>query len=320
MARYSRDFQLRSSPDAVFNAVHQYLIPEGYEYIQYDNENVFKKGKGFWTGPTFFKLSFTTSTVRLEAWMKYALLPGVYIGEFGPTGFVAAAAKGPFKRRIAYIEAVIRQYADIPTPQAPPIRQSMCTEQNVENQLYYDMFCTNCGTKLEPGVSICANCGQAVASTAASPQAISQTRILENSQPPYTDLSVQMPTPPSDRYISKRDFRNNYVPSFKSNLRSIAILCYVVAGINAVIAIAFNPITIIDSLILLGFTLGMHLGKSKVCAVLLLILGCIELIMGFIADSAASGALWLIAGIIAVVIFNKADKQYKNFIFSNVSK
>lgn len=149
MARYSKDFPLKTSPDAIFQTVYQYLITEGYEYIQYDHENVFKKGKGLMAGPTFLKLSFSESTVRLEAWMKYALLPGVYVGELGLTGFVGAAVKGPLKRRVARIETILTQYAATP---------AVTYGAQFDRPGYF--FCTNCGTKLPQGTAFCPNCGQ----------------------------------------------------------------------------------------------------------------------------------------------------------------
>ncbi len=163
MARYCNDFLLNESPDSVFHAVQQYLLSEGYEYTQYENEPVFKKGKGVWTGPTFFKLSFYEGGVRLEAWMKYALLPGVYVGELGATGFVGAAAKGPLKRRIAQIETILSQYvhAQNPQPQAQPNAPTAAPSATV-GVLPGAKHCTACGAALASDASFCTSCGQAV--------------------------------------------------------------------------------------------------------------------------------------------------------------
>ena len=168
MARYIKDFRVAASPDTIFGAVYPYLMSEGYEYIQYENENVFKKGKGLMTGPTFIKLSFAGNAVRLEAWMKYALFPGVYVGELGLTGFVGAAVKGPLKRRVAQIEAMIMQHAnyDFSAQQQAPYaaqtpQQSAYAAQTAANQPG-QVFCMNCGTRLAQGTSFCPNCGQHV--------------------------------------------------------------------------------------------------------------------------------------------------------------
>ena len=119
MARYVNILPLQAPPEALFNAIHAYLTSEGYEYRQYKNENVFKKGMGLMAGPSFIKVSFSQNTVMVEAWMKFALLPGVYMGEMDLTGFTGAAVKGPLKKRVAQVEAMILQYAGAPMAGAP---------------------------------------------------------------------------------------------------------------------------------------------------------------------------------------------------------
>lgn len=48
MARYIRDFHISVNPQSIHSQINQYLQSEEYEYIQYDGENVFKKGQGIW--------------------------------------------------------------------------------------------------------------------------------------------------------------------------------------------------------------------------------------------------------------------------------
>lgn len=73
-----------------------------------------------------------------------------------------------------------------------------------------------------------------------------------------------------------------------------------------------NPVGIIDALVLAGLALGMHLAKSKVCAILILILSVVEVVASIMYG--AFPFWWLIAGISAVVTFSKIDKQYKQFL------
>lgn len=122
------------------------------------------------------------------------------------------------------------------------------------------------------------------------------------------------------QYISKKEFINKYAePSLRNNIRNIAIFCYVCAGLTFVVSCLLNPFGIIDALLLAGFALGMHLGKSKVFAILILVLSIIEVIAGLVSG-AASGVIWVVAGITAVITFNKIDKQYKQFLYSNNMK
>ena len=113
--------------------------------------------------------------------------------------------------------------------------------------------------------------------------------------------------------MSRKEFVERYAqPSLKTSITSIAILCYVCAGLTFLVSCLTNPFGIIDALLLAGLALGMHLAKSKVCAILILVLSIIEVIASLIVG--AFPFLWLIAGISAVVTFSKIDKQYKQFL------
>lgn len=71
----------------------------------------FKKGIGALTAPTFVKVSFYAQTVQVEAWLKYAILPGVFVGEIGMTGFIGCAVKGAMKNAVHQIEGMLQYYA-----------------------------------------------------------------------------------------------------------------------------------------------------------------------------------------------------------------
>ena len=154
MARTVKAFPMAYMPDALFNDIYAYLMSEGYEYIQYNNENVFKKGKGLTMGPTFIKVSFQNNAVYLEAWLKFAVLPGVYAGESGLDGLMGVAVKGPLKTRFARIESMIQQYAYNQMCD-PPCKAPWEIEPP-------QRFCPNCGASLTPGAAFCTNCGNAV--------------------------------------------------------------------------------------------------------------------------------------------------------------
>lgn len=147
---------MASVPETLFNEIYSYLLSEGYEYTQYQNEQVFKKGVGLVSGPTFVKVSFQGNMVCLEAWMKFAVVPGVYAGEYGLTDLVGAVAKGPLKSRVAYIEFLIQRYGGSPMfspaayPPAMPVQPGP------------GRFCTRCGAPLAPDAAFCTNCGNAV--------------------------------------------------------------------------------------------------------------------------------------------------------------
>jgi len=70
----------------------------------------------------------------------------------------------------------------------------------------------------------------------------------------------------------------------------------------------------IDGLVLLGLTLGMHLGKSRGCAIAIFVVSIIEVIVSL--QIQAFPWVWLVVGISSLVIFNKIEKQYKAFLYN----
>ena len=191
MSRTVKDYQFTGPQEPLFAAVHSYLMSEGYDYITYHGEIVFKKGFGIASGPTFIKISFGQDLVRLEGWLKFAALPGVYAGESDLTGLMGFAVKGPLKKRYAWIESMIMQGGgkllgtpNNPTPLPPqpfmpaaaqstdpddqdaPLAQQNTPPaqpaQPVAAERTAPRFCTNCGAELQPGAAFCTQCGHKV--------------------------------------------------------------------------------------------------------------------------------------------------------------
>lgn len=333
MARYIKDFYVNSDFQSIYSIIHQYLQNEGYEYIQYDGENVFKKGNGVFANPSFFKFSYVGNTVRMETWMKYALFPGVYVGELGLDGFVGSAMKGPWKNRISKIEAILinlgnqitfqqQQYQDDNETQLLNENDSFeetCVMSDNKAEISSTIYCTGCGSQMPAGTAFCSVCGQKRQDT--NIQNTLQRNSTQNSMPNQQVFSQAntfngpngIQASPTECSVSRKEFINKYAqPSIKRDIKSIAILCYVCAGLTFIVSCLLNPIGIIDALILTGFALGMHLAQSKVCAILILILSIIEVLLSLVSGSFPFW--WLIAGISAVVTFNKIEKQYKSFI------
>lgn len=147
MPRYTSEFQTNVPAQFTFDAFNQYLSMEGYEYTNYKNESVFKKGKGLATGPTFVKLTISDDLiVRIEAWCKFAILPGVYAGEMGLDGAAGIAIKKPLKQRVIYLENMLMQAGAIPLAAQPafvsgvmgtqPYRFAQQNPQMIQQQQY----------------------------------------------------------------------------------------------------------------------------------------------------------------------------------------
>lgn len=172
MGRTIRDFQVTVPPETIFQEIQQYLTAEGYTFTQFQNENLFKKGNGILMGPTFIKVSWMNYSMRLEAWMKMAILPFVFVGENDLESFVGAAVKGPLKDRFAHIEDIIRKYSVNPAGaygQQPYGQQAWQGQQNQAAQQGWQaqqnqaaqqpVICRACGAANTSGLGFCSNCG-----------------------------------------------------------------------------------------------------------------------------------------------------------------
>jgi len=107
MARYTRDITTGKSEDELKKSIQEFMGKEGFKDTVYNQEKVWKKGMGILTGPQFLKTELQSGAVRLQAWIKLALLPGVYIGEMGITGFFGFALKAVLKKRVENLEKLI---------------------------------------------------------------------------------------------------------------------------------------------------------------------------------------------------------------------
>ena len=199
MARYHNEFKFNHPiHEQLFADIHQYMLSEGYEYRNFEGENVYKKGKGIAAGPTFIKIMADDGRIVVEAWVKFAVLPGVYAGESGLDSMAfGTIPKSVLADRVRNIERMITnnggvatgatapapgaapqpqqppvqpqqppQYAPPPVqPQAPvqpqpaPIEPQQVPVEPQPQQKREHIFCTRCGNKMPISASFCTSCG-----------------------------------------------------------------------------------------------------------------------------------------------------------------
>ena len=108
MARYTNRIPLTGiNVDFVSGEVAKYMMTEGFSLIDYQGQKVWKKGMGIITAPQYMSLSFYADCVVVEGFIKFALFPGVYIGEMGTDGFFGAVPKGMLAGRIRQVESYL---------------------------------------------------------------------------------------------------------------------------------------------------------------------------------------------------------------------
>lgn len=177
MARYHNEFKFNAPiNERLFSDIHQYLLNEGYEYRNFEGENVYKKGKGLATAPTFVKIMADGNRIVIEAWIKTALLPGVYVGESGIDGFYGAIPKGVLGGRVRFIETMIMNNGGVATgatapapnppappaygqPQNPPVQPQQPPHRVDPGTQQEFIFCTKCGNKMVSTATFCTKCG-----------------------------------------------------------------------------------------------------------------------------------------------------------------
>jgi len=125
MARYHNEFQFLADAKPVLEQIHQYLMSEGYDYRDYRGEQVYKKGMGIAQGPTFMKIMAGNQMIVVEAWIKCTAVPGVYVGELGIDGVMAAIPKSILKTRVQYVEYLITQAGGVNMSSAAPAQPNM---------------------------------------------------------------------------------------------------------------------------------------------------------------------------------------------------
>lgn len=134
---------------------------------------------------------------------------------------------------------------------------------------------------------------------------------------PYVTTSTAAIT----KDINFKDFYKNYCSSTtKKNINGAAIALYICSGFTLVVSIAAIAFGLdifagaLDAIVMLCLALGIHIGKSRVCSVIVLVYSIINLMFSMATTGRPSGWLIIIAGIYATIYTLKAHKEYKEYI------
>lgn len=119
MSRYLSDIPVVKSQEEIEGTVFSFLSNEGFERVAYQGEEVWKKGHGLITAPQFIKVMPYDGHLRIEAWIKFALLPGVYFGESNMTGIMGNPVKRALAERVTALEQALAAQAGTPAQWYP---------------------------------------------------------------------------------------------------------------------------------------------------------------------------------------------------------
>ena len=170
--------------------------------------------------------------------------------------------------------------------------------------------CPSCGAVCNDNEKFCGSCGHSFLDVDINASKDQPNAPAEDAYPGYGQ-----PAPYAPKVATKKEFLK--LPENKklrSELNGAAIVAFVCAGINVILgAVTGNWGVMLDVAIMVGLGLGIMLFSSRVCAILLLAYGLLNVVMGLVQNGTPSGYLILIAGVLAVIYAFKAEKAWKQY-------
>ncbi len=103
MARTVKTVDYTLERDELIKNIHNILISNGFKEFNYNGENVYKKGIGFWTATKYIKIDFYQSNVSISGWVR-----NFGVSENDLDGFVGAIPKATVTKVINDIINIIK--------------------------------------------------------------------------------------------------------------------------------------------------------------------------------------------------------------------
>ena len=97
----------------------------------------------------------------------------------------------------------------------------------------------------------------------------------------------------------KKQYWDMHVPqNIKMQVNCGAIAAYISAGLTLLLAVAYNPASFLDFFLILGMGLGVHLAKSRACAIIIMANHTISRLLQF-----GTGVQTNVFGIFIMILF-----------------
>ncbi len=168
-------------------------------------------------------------------------------------------------------------------------------------------FCSNCGAPIPEGQSrFCPACGAAQTQQASTPTGNQKTR--RGSGPVFVEAPLG---------LTKSEFFKSYSPGAKKCVGA-GVLGYICAGITALAAVSgilptIGIAALVDAGITLALSLLIHLLKSRVAAILLLVYAVVSIIIMLASTGQFSGWLIALAAIWGIMGSFAANKEWQMY-------
>lgn len=171
--------------------------------------------------------------------------------------------------------------------------------------------CPSCGAACNDTEKFCGSCGSSLLN------ADDVSIQAESAAPAYSDYAAPVYDQPA--YTPKAATKKEFLKlpenkKIRSELNAAAIITFVCAGITMLSGfVTGNWSILIDVAIMVGLGLGIMLSYSRVCAVVLVVYGLLNVVVGLVQNGVPSGYLIVIAGVLAVIYAFKAEKLWKQY-------
>lgn len=140
MSRYIREEMIQKPADFVDFIMADFLRKHGFTLVNINGEMVYQHGKGMITAPKYFCYRYANGIIHIEAWIKFAWLPGVYGKESDLNGYVGSVPKSAYKKDIEELIQVLYQPlpSDYQNPggQNPYGQSPYGAQPNLNGQVY----------------------------------------------------------------------------------------------------------------------------------------------------------------------------------------
>ena len=126
MARTVYEYTLNLEDSMVQYLANDYLTKEGFRQVDYKGEQVWKRGTGMITAPSYIKLNYANGVIHVEAWIKPFLSGEMSID----SGFVGSIPKSAHRKRVTELLDLITQRQPGQAPGTPsPLQAAAAPSQ-----------------------------------------------------------------------------------------------------------------------------------------------------------------------------------------------
>lgn len=194
------------------------------------------------------------------------------------------------------------------------------------------MICQSCGRANELGAKFCKSCGAPLESN----ETVQQNNAYQPNAPyqPNNGYQSNNGYPSNNGYqqgnqygmpesmysgttrMTKKEFDEcANIKILTKNITAAAVIAYVIGAITFIVNVimAGNIAGILDVLIVVGLGLGIHLAKSRVCAVIITAYSIFNLIYMLLLTGAPGGWLIIVCGVYSIIYTFKYQKAWNKY-------